>query len=117
MEDPNTLLSIAITEIPEKCFLGVVPGVLRCGLINQEGFIPGPEGAWLDTNEAKYSLAKITLGSAEETNTVLVWDFAGAVYARKWNTYHLVAYRSRPIGIFHKLVRWNQDVAINHELV
>ena len=110
IEEPGTGLSVAIANIPTACFLGVVPGVLRCSLFSEPGSILGSEGVWLDTRAATGSLAKIELGPAEEVNTVLLWDNAGDDMSPLWNTCHLLAFSCRPIGFFQRLVRWDQVV-------
>lgn len=104
---PDTQQSIAIADIPEACFLGIVPGVLRYSA-GDDGRIRGPCGVSLDTSEAKGSLAHISLGSPEETNAILAWHFTGDSNARLWKTCWLLAFSCRPIGIFQPLIRWNQ---------
>ena len=66
---PNSQ-SIAISGTPEASFLGIVPDVLRCSTCFAKECIPGSDGMWLDTRQSQGSLAKITLGSEEETNLV-----------------------------------------------
>ena len=60
-----------------------------------------------DTSKSKGSLAKIALGSKEETNTVLVWHIAADPRAPFFYTAWLLAFSCRPIEIFHELVGWN----------
>ena len=49
MSTPDSQQSIAIANIPEASFLGIVPGVLRLSALCGLGCIPGPCGVWLDT--------------------------------------------------------------------
>lgn len=117
MEVPATRQPIAIADILAASFLGVVPGILRCSALRKEGSKPGPAGLWLDTRQTKGSLAHIALGSAEETNTVVVWHHAGNPQAPEWEPCYLLAFSCRPITIFQPLVRWNQAVAIEEKQV
>ena len=106
MEVPETRQSIAVADIPEASFLGVVPGILRCSSIFKEGCVPGPDGLWLDTRESEGSLSKIALGAKEDTNTVLAWHFTGDCGASGFQTAWLLAFSCRPVEMFQELVRW-----------
>ncbi len=118
MELSETHQSIAIADIPEASFLGIVPGVLRFSLFRQEGGIPGPDGVWLDTRQSQGSLAKIALGSKEQNNTVLAWHIASDCWAPSFQTAWVLAFSSRPIEIFQQLVRWDGIVlAVTDEQV
>lgn len=97
MEVPETRQSIAIADIPEASFLGVVPGILRCSAGFEKGCIPGPDGIWPDTRDSKGSLAKITLGAKQETNTVLAWHIAGDCGAPAFQTAFVLAFSCRPV--------------------
>lgn len=115
MDLPNTQQSIAVTQIPEASYLGIVPGILRCSGFHEEGSIIGPAGLWLDTRDSKGSLAHIALGTAEEANTVVVWFYAGEPQAPMWKTCYLLAFSCRPITMFEPLVRWDQGVVLKQE--
>lgn len=111
MEVVGTGQSMAVADIPEASFLGVVPGVLRCSVSFVKGCIPGPDGIWLDTRDSKGSLAKIALGAKQETNTVLAWHIAGDCGAPAFQTAFVLAFSCRPIEIFQELVRWDGGVS------
>ena len=104
----GTRTPMAICDIPEASFLGVVPDILRCSPVTAAGCIPGFSGAWLDTRDNDRILDNISVGSAEEANTVLVRYETGDYQAPEWGTCWLLAFACRAIGIFQPLVRWDQ---------
>ena len=111
MEVPETGQSIAIADIPEASFLGVVLGILRCSTSFEEGCIPGPDGIWLETRASKGSLGNIALGAKEHVNTVLAWHIAGDCGSPDFQTAFVLAFSCRPIEIFSQLVRWDEGVS------
>lgn len=68
MAAPDTQKPVAVADIPEVCFLGVLPGTLKCSTFRKSDSIPAltpgtPKAHWLTSR----------LESEEEANTVLVW--------------------------------------------
>ena len=107
MAAPGTQIPIAIADIPEACFLGVVPGIIRCTPFMKPGSIRGPSRSWLDTAGQDGPLAHIPLGSAEEANTVLVRHIMADPIVRLYKVPWLLAFTCRPIGTLRRLVRWD----------
>ena len=106
MLTPDQQHSIAIANIPEASFLGIVPGVLRRSMMRAKGGIGGLAGTWLDTRHGEGSLSRIRFGSKNEVNTVFGWHVGGSHIPGVKSPW-LLAFSCRPILIFEELVAWD----------
>lgn len=93
---------ITVADVQPGSFLGIIPGCLTFGNPPGSGYIPGPDGLWLEVLPSNMARL-LTPQFAKKGNVVAGWEKRQGLLAYGVPSFIFMAFAARPISMFEEL--------------
>jgi len=93
---------ITVADVQPGSFLGIIPGCLTFGNPPGSGYIPGPDGLWLEVLPSNMARL-LTPQFAKKGNVVVGWEKHQELLAYGVPSFIFMAFAARPISMFEEL--------------